>query len=250
MMRNWVGRRLAVWLLPALLIGVLGLAACSTSTSTQTQPTPTPTLTAQQILQNAGAVDLKDYAFTFAGTETATGQTLNLNGSAQYTKSPLRLEMQVTLPYSGAQLSASLIVDVSTSTVYIKFGQNSLGIPANVWYKGSTSGTLGSFSSIASQLSSSISVNDIKNPTLVGSETINGVAVWHVRGTTSTGATPTPGTTPATSATVDAYFRQDNYYPVKAVIAGSGTNLTINFTSVNTGLTIALPSNAQPFPLG
>ncbi len=235
---------MAVWLLPVLLLGVLGLAACGASTSTQAQATPTPS--AAQILQHVSAVSIKDMAFTFSGTETAAGQSLNLSGSAKLTTTPARVQMQITLPYSGAQLSMQFIVDGATNTVYANFGANSLGLPTNVWYKGTATGTLGSFSSIASQLTSSTSFSGMTNATLVGPDTINGVAVWHLHGTTTGSSTPATGTTG--TETVDAYFRQDNYYPVKGVITGNGLNLTINFTSVNTGLTITLPTNTTPLP--
>jgi hypothetical protein len=248
MTRSVVGRRLAAWLMPALLVGVMSLAACGAS-STSTQATPTPTLSAQQILQNADHATISDMAFTLSGTENISGTTGSITGSAKVTKSPARVEMTITIPYTGTQLSVSFIVDAPTSTVYIKFGPNALGVPSNVWYKDSTTGTLGSsFASIGSQLTSPTNYTNLQNPTLVGSETINGVAVWHIRGTDSSGSTPTAGATSTSGVTDDLYLRQDNYYPVKVVITGDGANLTVNVTSVNTGITITLPANAQPFP--
>jgi hypothetical protein len=224
------------WLWPAMLAGVLSLAACGVGATGSVAPTPTPTPSAQQILQRASAVSINDAAFTFSGTVTSAGQTTNISGSGKFTKSPARFEMQISGTFSGIQISPTFIVDAATNTVYIKFGPNSLGISPDVWYKGAATGSLGSFASIGSEIAGSAGYSSLTNVTLVGTDTVNGVAVWHVRGTDKNGATD------------DVYVRQDNYYPVKVIVSGNGTNLTITFTSVNTGVSITLPTQTQPFP--
>jgi hypothetical protein len=254
MIRNAAGHRLAACLLPALLVGVMSLAACRRS-GTSAQATPTPTLSAQQILQHAKAVAISDMAFTFTSTDfTGNG------GSAEFTKSPARVEMTFTIPDNGVPISASMILDTPTSTFYFKFGSPGFGVPANVWYKDSTTGTFGStFSGMVGTFSTCATFNNLSDATLAGSDTVHGVAVWHIKGTetaagpcgsssSSTGTGTSISPTSSGSASVDVYVRQSNYYPVKATIAGDGANTTFTYTSVNTGLTITLPANAKPFP--
>lgn len=238
---------MAVWALPLLLAGMLGLAACGVASSPGATTTPTPT--AAQILQSASNVSIKDMAFTFTLTMTASGQTTNASGSAELTKTPSRVEMSISVPVSGTPISFMFIADAATNISYAKFGPNSLGLPTTVWYKISIGSALGSLTSLGNLASSYANYSSLTNTTLVGSDTINGVAVWHIHGTDTSGATPTAGTTPTGSTTVDVYFRKDNYYPVQATITGGGLNMTITFTGINTGLTIALPPASEVKPL-
>ena len=78
----------------------------------------------------------------------------------------------------------------------------------------------------------------LKNVTLVGSDTIDGTAVWHIKGTT------TPTTQSSESGTSDLYVTKDKYLPKKVVetLTGSAAGtFTLLFTSYDTGITIDLP---------
>ncbi len=238
MLRKREELRRVVWLLAVLVTGVLGLAGCATGTTSQVRSSVAPKPTVQQIL---AAVMINDAAFTFSGLETTGEQTINFSGSARLTNTPARMEMQLTEPYSGAPLTVKFIVDSATSTIYIEFLTSLPGLSTSVWYSGPYSGYLGTIAEAGTQIASCTSFADLASAKLVGSDTVNGIAVWHVHGKDTCG-------TASTSSTVDVDFRQDNDAPVKAIAVGGGANVTIDFTSVNTGLTIALPSNAQPFP--
>ncbi len=79
------------------------------------------------------------------------------------------------------------------------------------------------------------------NATLVGTEHLDGVAVWHIRGTLKYLL--------SFSGDIDVYLRQDTYLPVEMVIhevtQGTGTQEeTFQYTSFNTGLAIRLPAHA------
>jgi hypothetical protein len=139
------------------------------------------------------------------------------------------------------------------------------GASSEKWYSMSFA-SVGSFGADTSMY---LDYSKLKDATLVGSETINGVAVWHLRAKQDVNqSVPVPsGNTPPSSAsnsvgmnaTSDYYFRQDNYRPVKVVIAGTDTlsgfgTMTMSgemdFTSFNTGISITLPppSDVQPLP--
>jgi hypothetical protein len=116
-----------------------------------------------------------------------------------------------------------------------------------------------------------IDYSKLKNAKLIGSETINNVPVWHVQanedldqtlsslGGGATGPTgSTAGSGSTMTAKVDYYFRQDNYRPVKVVIASNDSlstlgSMTMNgemdFTSFNTGISIALPPASEVQPM-
>jgi hypothetical protein len=83
---------------------------------------------------------------------------------------------------------------------------------------------------------------------VIGAETINGVAVWHIRADLPiTAATPTSRTatpTPTAPSTTDIYIRQDNDYLVKTIVHTTGTtpsDVTLTVTKYDSGVTITLP---------
>jgi hypothetical protein len=85
-------------------------------------------------------------------------------------------------------------------------------------------------------------LNGLKNVTLVGSDTVDGTAVWHIKGTT------TPTTQSGESGTADLYVTKDKYLPKKVVetVTGSAAGtFTLLFTSYDTGITIDLPPADQ-----
>lgn len=131
---------------------------------------------------------------------------------------------------------------------------------AGKWYKTTlaTAGGLGADTSLY------IDYSKLKDARLIGSETINGVAVWHLQAKEDLNQTLQSSARASGSsgmATADYYFRQDNYRPVKVIITGMSTfsdssghgTMTLHgemdFTSFNTGISIALPaaSDTQPF---
>jgi LppX/LprAFG-like lipoprotein len=95
-------------------------------------------------------------------------------------------------------------------------------------------------------------VEQLQNPGLVGTETINGAQTYHLRGTVQ--APVTPGANQSIETTTeDLWVRQSDYYPMKIVAHGAGTNkgttitvdVTATFTAWNSGVTITPPPPDQ-----
>jgi hypothetical protein len=232
-------------MLPVLMLGLLGLAACGASTP----------VTAASILQSASSANIKDMSFTMVLDTVNSSQELQASGSGKLTKKPSRAQFDLTLTEASTHLTVSVITDAATNTGYLKFSGASLpGFPSGKWTKvpGVTASAFGTDTSTFTDFSS------LKNTTLLGGETLNSVAVWHIHAAEPLYSTPAVRSTPTATvrstpgagdiASVDFYFRKDNSYPVKAVITSTGAdkqNLMVNFTAINSGITITLPSAAE-----
>jgi hypothetical protein len=170
------------------------------------------------------------------------------------------------------------IVDYDSQTGYIKSPlfdnllKGSSDAP-ETWYKM----PFASVDGLGADTSMYIDYSKLKNAKLIGSETVNGVAVWHLRATEdieqsapglgAISARTTAGSV-GLNATTDYYFRKDNYRPVKVVISGTDTlsgsgtpsasgagadagvgtmmmNGEMDFTSFNTGISISLPPPSE-----
>ncbi len=212
-----------------LAVSVLATAACG---ATSTKP-----LTAAEIAQKTTQSDLKDTAFKLTASISASGLNIVFTGNGKFTKSPPRAELILHTSLLGTTVTIDDITaggydytktTPSKTTKYVKTKSNSssgLGVSG------------GSFTDFGS----------IGNPTLVGTETVDGYQTYHLRGTPTT-ATPTAGSS-STPGTEDLWVKTDNFYPVKAMLTQTSSvsgqtaseNLTITFTSWNTGLTINVP---------
>jgi hypothetical protein len=268
---------------------MLGLTACSLG------PVQTHVPTAAEILRNAtsvlnvngtgnaksaGSATVTDLTFTMKlttdmnltssslGTQSL-GETMTASGKE--TLNPRRAQMDMTmnmtgLTTSGQVFTMSTIVDYASATGYIKMSGLTFlpGASADKWY----SMSYASLGNLGADTSMYMDYSKLKNATLVGSETLNGVAVWHLRakedvnqslsGLGGTSTNSSASNSIGLNATADYYFRQDNYRPVKVVIAGTdslpglGTmtlNTEMNFTSYNTGISITLPPPSEVQPL-
>jgi hypothetical protein len=232
------------------LLALLALAGCGVPLiGAGPTPTPTPPPDPATLLQQASTADWRDVTFTLAFNGTELGQTVNATGGGKATKNPQRVEVNLTLPFTlagtTAQITIDEIVDFPTSTAYSRIG----GIPGvpnpGQWTKSPISAA----SSTGSPIDPTTITDFTKtqNAKLIGAETLNGVAVWHIQGTETDAAS-------GTSATTDIYIRQDNHYPLKVTVhstttstpgttAGAGTSdITILFTQYNSGVTITLPT--------
>jgi outer membrane lipoprotein-sorting protein len=202
-----------------VLLGVLALAACGGS-SAAAKPTATPD--AQSILQKVQAGSYKDGTFTITLSGTSSGTSFTGTGSGKFTTSPGRASMTLTATVSGQQVEIDIITDDTTSTTYTR-----IPLLSDKWTKASTSssgfgaGSVGTF--------------NLQNATLLGTEQLNGVTVYHLQGQDTTDA----GTKD------DFYVRTDTYQPVRVVAKSSDSSATIDFTSFNTGITIDLPPASQ-----
>jgi hypothetical protein len=242
---------MAVPLFGALAFSLL-LAACGS------QPVPT----AAFVLHEAQTAKITDLSFTAAGTfASSLGATLNGQSSSggsnltfqasltgKITMSPQRADLALSLG-QGQGVAIEIITDAATQTGYVR-------IPA-LDQAGAAQWISLPLGNLASYLDTSIFTNfeHLTQAKMVGPDTINGTAVYHLQGKQQL----QQGTG---SATEDFYVRQDNAYPVRVVIqgsvsvpdaTGSGTatgpaasiDVTIDFTGVNTGAAITLPAGSQ-----
>jgi hypothetical protein len=228
--RVFTGSRLFV----ALLVGcALLMAACGGSANAGASTKP---LTASEILQRSQSSAMKDATFDATLTLTASGTIITFTGTGKLMKSPPRSELILHGTFFGVTKTIDTITDGNTS--YTKTTPST----STKWVK-----TTGSGSALPGGGSSITNYGDLQNPTLIGTETLNGYQVYHLSGKL-VAPTSTVGST-ATPTTEDLWARTDNYYPAKVAInsvtALSGTPATVNvvlaFTSWDTGLTIALP---------
>jgi hypothetical protein len=233
------GRRLITWLAPALLLGTLALAACGAASTGGTSNGGTPD--AATILKNAKAVTINDETYSITLSTTAAGQTNSITIQGKATKNPKREQLDLTATTSGTNTAYTLIQDAASNADYVKFTDSgSSGLPTGKWIKmpDTTATTL------SSGVDALLDYSAVTNPKLIGSEEVNGVAVWHLQATQTIDASPNAGTPISGSGIADLYFRKDNSYPVKVVLKSTGMDAstgTITWAAVNSGLSIALP---------
>jgi hypothetical protein len=243
-----------VWIGATLLLGTLALAGCSIPRFGGVKPIPS----AATILEDAVTVqktEIKDVefsmvsSFTGIGLGTASGSAVSEDFTGTLTTSPQREQIFTKLTTAGMQISSEVIFDEATNTMYMKVTGSSLpGLPSGKWTKMSLGSSLDPVTIDPSQLSD---LSKFKGATLKGSETLNGVHVWHLQSS----ATQDGLTTHA-----DIYIRQDNneLYEMVAHVTGTLTGtttdtstgtmngtVTYKVTGVNTGAKISLPPASQ-----
>lgn len=227
----------------AMLVGVMLLAACggsSGTTSGNKGSSSTPTPDAQAIIQKTktGFAGIKDATFNIKlqSGSASSAQAVSGSGNGKLTRSPDRIQMSLSGVISGQQGTVNFIVDKSSDSAYVQTAQTNgkwLKIPA-------------------AALGTSTDIGDFNTPdaTLVGEETINGTPCYHLHGTeTTTVPTTTSSSTAAPSnetTTVDYWVSKTSYNPVRIVSTSQdGSSVTVDFTSVNTGAAITVPSGDQ-----
>ena len=277
-------RRLAVVLLPALVLGALSLTACGLNFGRSQMPTAAQVLQrATSVLdvnspagaRSAGGATVRDLTYTmkFAINMDMTDPSLGsqkvseaMTASGEETLHPRRSQLDLTMTLMGTNLTDTVIVDYADQTGYIKMtGLGGLsGVESGKWY----TMPFASLGGLGADTSMYIDYSKLKDATLIGAETINGVAVWHLRakedmsqavpGSAAVATSSSASDSVSGTATLDYYFRQDNYRPVKILLASSdtisglGTITTsgaMNFTTFNTGVSIALPPASEVTPL-
>ena len=220
-----------------LLVSVLALAACGLGGG-GAKATPTATPGAAQILAKVKGLQFKDATFTMNFTFMEQGQNITGSGGGKITKNPDRSDIQLAFPLaiSGSQYNVQYEVITDGGTTYTMIS----GIPGlstnGMWTKGTTDSSSSSPFGNTSQFGDFTS--NFGSPTLVGTDTVNGVAVYHLKGTDTTTA----------GSVIDLYVRKDNYQPVKADFTETGStsgNFTLIFTAFNSGISIATPSPDQ-----
>jgi hypothetical protein len=227
------------------------------------------------VLRQAQSAKITDLRFTASGTfasalgallggqNDTTSSTLSFRATVTgtLTTTPERADLALSLGQqqqssgqSAQGVAVEIITDAATQAGYVRLPiLASLGLGTDQWLRLPLDG-------VASYLDPALFTNfeQLTHATLVDSETIGGVAVYHLRGTQQLPQG-------LGSASEDFYVRQDNAYPVRVALQGAvqvptqvtggsgGTatgpaasvQVTISFTGVNTGTAIALPSSSQ-----
>lgn len=239
-MRLGMGRKQALWLLPALVLGAVVVAGCGVSGGTgggagsAAAATPTATPSASVILQKASAFKITsaDLAMTFNGT--ADGKAITGTFEEKLTETPKRSDTTFSFTSGGQQFEGETISDDATNATYTKLTQPSI-LNTGKWIKSSGTGASGMIDP-----STFTDFKDVTNAKLVGTDNINGVAVWHLTGT-STGS--------GSDLTGDVYIAQSDYHPVRmsGKVGGSTpATVSIDYKAVNSSsISISLPPADQ-----
>jgi len=221
--------------------------------------------TAASVLRQAQTAKITDLRFTATGTfasslsailggQSANGSSFSFQAevTGTLTTTPRRTHLALALGQKQS-VAVEIITDAATQTGYVRLPfLAEVGLDTGQWIAVPLDG-------LATYLDTSIFTDfeQLTQATLVGTETIQGVAVYHLRGAQQLQAG-------IGEATEDFYVRQDNAYPVRVTIQGTvnaptratdNTNassrpaatvkVNITFTGVNTGNAIALPSGSQ-----
>ena len=224
-----------------LAVIAVALAGCGGFNKVAATPTHTAKPSAKTILASAVVVQqkqIKDVEFSMKLNLTADSTTVNGAMTGTETASPNRTDLVISnFTTAGEQFSGEIKVDSATNTTYIMLtGSSILGLPTGEWIKTTWGSLLNPLPINPTQFSN---LSQLSGVTLIGSETLNGIAVWHLQATK---------VVDGSTAKVDVYIRKDNsqLYEIVANLSGtsSGT-ITFNITGVNTGATINLPPASQ-----
>jgi hypothetical protein len=225
-----------------LAMGALALAGCSiTPMASRSTATTTATPTGATILEaavHAQKTQTKDVEFSMNTDLTTSGTTISGQLTGTETSSPKRVDIVITnFTVAGLQFAGEIITDAATSSIYVKFTSSNIAeIPQGQWIKtraGSSSNPLPIDPVQFSDLS------QLKGVTLKGSETLDGIAVWHLQTTKMISGSTT---------LVDIYIRKDSNQLYEVVANATGTSsgsVKLKITGVNTGATITLPPADQ-----
>src|SRR5215813_3110935 len=226
-----------------VLCSVLSLVACSL-------PGVNATSDAATILGQVQKIQLKDASFNASFTGTLSkdlgGGSGTASGGGKITTSPKRADIALNVDVNSLQVPVEVLLDADASDIYVTSPVVSVALGGNgMWLKlslgGGNSGgsSTGGFSAGDFDITQILDFTQLVNVSLAGSESLDGIPVYHLKGADASSGQ---------AATVDLYVRQDNYNPVRAIlhinlfITG---NLTLDFTAINSGASIAVPSADQ-----
>lgn len=221
-----------------ILAGALSLAACSSFGGASTGGTSSSGnnggnssangQTATGILAKVKQANLKDSTFTLQEQETSGSSTISASGTGKLVTQPFREDVSVMAKAGNQQIASEVLTD--GSNVYVKTGTG------NTWMQLPASQVTGG-------AGFSTALNDIANlpnAQLIGSETANGIATWHLRGTPTRSFGGQSG-----MVTEDMWVNKSTYQPVRitdqAATSRGTVNSNITFTDWNTGVTVTPP---------
>lgn len=182
------------------------------------------TMTAQGILAQAREAAPHDatFALTLAITTpvsgTSTPGTVTERGSGILTTHPYRQDFTLATNTDGVSIPLEVMTDGQTLYTRVPDSTTWRQLPADA--------------------TAQFFEENLSAPTLVGAETVGGVATWHLRGALSASAPQN---------TEDLWLRKDNYLPLKSILHatnGDGTTLTATliYSKWNTGAKVTPPA--------
>lgn len=193
------------------------------------KPQPTPTV--QQILAHAQSARLADETFVLSMDAMLGPVPFTVTGTGRATTQPERIAVTISVTLGDTTTVSDNVFDVATNDVYMK-----ITAPANLATPRYEKNPDAALLITATDLQVFPPYAKLTHATLLGSERVNGVAVWHIQGTF---------VEDHSSKTTDIYVRQSDYLPVRQHLHATGdltSDLTCDYTAVNTGISIDIPS--------
>lgn len=242
------------------LLALIALTALFIVAGCGVNNTSKKSLSATQILASANDAKISDYTFTYnlsinlsnlvptsspIDTSSLFGSgSFTMNGDGKVTTDPQRADITLNMSLGSYTISGEEIVDGATSYTKISGLADFGGSNGDQWVKTDLGGlgAAGGFGGLF-DTSTLTSYKNLKGVSLVGTDTMNGAPVYHLKGTQTVSASGV-----SVNATTDLWVRQDNYFPVKLAEQFGGTvsgSATITFTAINSGVTIATPAPDQ-----
>lgn len=221
-------KRIPLVAVACLIWGVLSLAACG-SGGTGSGGTPTPAASAATILANAQQAKPKAAAYIADIQTVANGATTELKETISYILQPARAHEIIATTSGGTNSTIETFTDGTTS--YIMLGGQ--------WMKAGTAPDVATLDIGKTTLASVAGASS--SFTLVGTETLNGVATYHL--------TASPPAATSAQGKADVWVRQDNYYLVKLTAQEASTTgaqqgqatISITYSAWDDGVKIDLP---------
>lgn len=214
-----------VFILSATLMAAAGCSLPARSAA------PRPTSTVQQVLTRAQNARLTDETFDFT-MELALDPIppFSAVGSGHATAQPERIAVTMTMTIADEIEQTDQVFDVATGDTYMK-----ITAPAsqatNGWEKNPDAAFLA-----PSDWEAIPPYDKLSNVTLIGSEKLYGVAVWHIQGTFVDGNS---------YKISDIFVRQSDYLPAQQHLHATTGRFTIDviydYSAVNCGIDIDIP---------
>jgi hypothetical protein len=211
----------------------LALAACDSSGSKNgggapSSPSSSETPTAQDILARAKQRDLTSATFTISQRFQTSQGTLTSHGTGALQEYPFAEQIATTTTFDGQQ--------VQSQAVYANGSLFTRTVSSSTWIE-APAGQIVNGSSAAPDLAD---IATLPNATLAGTESVNGVKTFHLRGI---GARMVNGQ--SVSYTEDLWIRRDTYLPEQMTDVANTPQgklqSTIIFTGWNTSVAIQTP---------
>lgn len=234
-------------LMIAAIIGVLILVGCGGNTGKKAVPSPTP-VTAQGLLQAASTrfeqINTVHFSLSVDGNVTLdSGGTIKLHGADGDLKRPDSAEAKANVSFLGANLSISLVT--------IGTNQYMTNPISGSWEKAPSG--LGYDPAVLFDKNQGIShvLTNLQNPTIAGTDTINGQDSYHITATVKKAdAQPIAGgALNSDTLPIDLWIGKQNKDILKLILHDSGgaggnsaTTWTLLLTKQNEPVTINKPS--------